>query len=123
MLVNSSADMAHESRFFSLRVALYSKRSVWLARELTKVENGGKHVVVSFTFDCRQMKTMAQSLDSMAAYMQMTDDSVYNQILYSVNEDQNVQMARTILKQIETRNIYKLVGQTQLKTQINRASC
>ena len=69
------------------------------------------------------MKTMAQSLDSMAAFMQMTDDSVYNQILYSVSEAQDVQMARTILKQIKSRNIYKLVGQTQLKTQINTASC
>lgn len=68
------------------------------------------------------MLTMAQSLDNMAAYMQMTDDSIYNQILYSTSEDQNVHKARELLKQIASRKIYKLVCQTQVKEKIEKVT-
>ena len=49
-------------------------------------------------------------MDDMEAYQQLTD-AVYHQILGST--DTNLNKAKEILDRIETRKLYKCVGQTQ----------
>lgn len=61
------------------------------------------------------MFKMSGAIYDMTAYMKMTDENIFNRILYDTHNHQNADRARKILENVCKRNIYKLVDQTQLK--------
>jgi HD superfamily phosphohydrolase len=56
------------------------------------------------------MKKMSEAIDDMVAYTQLTDN-IYQRILFSVEE--KLEVAKGILQQIERRDLYKCVAQSQ----------
>ncbi|KAF4023613.1 hypothetical protein G4228_015186 [Cervus hanglu yarkandensis] len=57
---------------------------------------------------------ISTAIDDMEAFTKLTDN-IFLEILYST--DPRLDAARTILKKIESRNLYKFVGETQPKKQ------
>jgi HD superfamily phosphohydrolase len=58
----------------------------------------------------KSMKKMSEAIDDMVAYTQLTDN-IYQRILFSVEE--KLEVAKGILQQIERRDLYKCVAQSQ----------
>ena len=56
---------------------------------------------------------MSEAIDDMEAYMKMNDYSIFFQILHSTEPE--LERSRQLLRKIQKRDLYKFIGQTQLK--------
>ena len=59
------------------------------------------------------MRKMSEAIDDIEAYMKMNDYSIYFQILHST--EPGLEDSRKLLLKIQKRELYKFIGQTQLK--------
>ena len=56
---------------------------------------------------------MSDCIGDMEAFSRL-NDTIYHQILYSVSTEKEMIEAREILENIERRELYKFIGETQI---------